>query len=106
VHGDLTGNVLFEPGLPPLVIDLSPYWRPPAFASAVVVADALVFEGADEAAFEPVLGQPHLAQHLVRALLYRVVTDHAADPDRPPSADDVYGPAIELALRRVAAGEG
>jgi uncharacterized protein (TIGR02569 family) len=29
VHGDLTGNVLFHSQLPPLVIDLSPYWRPP-----------------------------------------------------------------------------
>jgi len=29
VHGDLCGNVLFEPGLPPAVIDFSPYWRPP-----------------------------------------------------------------------------
>lgn len=28
VHGDLTGNVLFAPGLPPAVIDVSPYWRP------------------------------------------------------------------------------
>jgi hypothetical protein len=44
VHGDLTGNVLFDDDLPPLVIDLSPYWRPPAFASAVVVADAVAFE--------------------------------------------------------------
>jgi uncharacterized protein (TIGR02569 family) len=106
VHGDLTGNVLLEPGLPPLVIDLSPYWRPPAFASAVVVADALVFEGADEAALEPVLRQPDLPQHLLRALLYRVVTDHAADVGRAPSADDVYGPAVRLALRLAAAREG
>ena len=42
------GNVLFADGLPPAVIDFSPYWRPPAFASAVVVGDALLWEGADE----------------------------------------------------------
>ncbi len=29
VHRDLTGNVLFHPPLPPLVIDLSPYWLRP-----------------------------------------------------------------------------
>jgi len=29
VHGDLSGNVLLADGLPPAVIDLSPYWRPP-----------------------------------------------------------------------------
>src|SRR5687768_16590033 len=28
VHGDLTGNVLFAAGLPPAVIDFSPFWRP------------------------------------------------------------------------------
>ena len=30
VHGDLSGNVLLAHGLPPAVIDFSPYWRPPA----------------------------------------------------------------------------
>jgi len=48
IHGDLTGNVLFAEDAPPAVIDLAPYWRPPAFASAIVVTDALVWEGADE----------------------------------------------------------
>lgn len=32
VHCDLTGNVLFEPGLPPAIIDLSLHWRPPSTA--------------------------------------------------------------------------
>ena len=39
VHCDLTGNVLFAAGLPPAVIDISPYWRPPSYAEGVVVAD-------------------------------------------------------------------
>ncbi len=46
VHGDLTGNVLFADGLPPAVIDFSPYWRPKALASAVVAVDAVVWLGA------------------------------------------------------------
>ena len=54
VHGDLTGNVLFAPGLPPAVIDFSPYWRPTGFASAVVVGDALAWEGADESLLDAV----------------------------------------------------
>ena len=37
VHGDLSGNVLFAEGLPPAVIDLSPYWRPAEYADAIVV---------------------------------------------------------------------
>ena len=48
VHGDLTGNVLFAEGLPPAILDLSLYFRPVGFATAVVLADALVFEGAGE----------------------------------------------------------
>ena len=48
VHGDLTGNVLFADDLPPAVIDFSPQWRPRGFASAIVVGDALLWEGADE----------------------------------------------------------
>lgn len=39
VHGDLTGNVVFAPGLSPGIIDLTLYWRPAAFAEAVVLID-------------------------------------------------------------------
>jgi hypothetical protein len=40
-------TVLFHAHLPPALIDFSPYWRPPGFASVVVIADALVWESAD-----------------------------------------------------------
>ena len=42
IHGDLSGNVLFADGLPPAVIDLPPYWRPAAYASAIVAVDAVL----------------------------------------------------------------
>ena len=45
IHGDLTTNVLFHPTLPPGIIDLSPYWRPPLFATAIVVVDAIRHSG-------------------------------------------------------------
>ncbi len=100
VHGDLTGNVLFHPHLPPLVIDLSPYWRPPAFASAVVIADALVFEGARSDVVQPMLVDPIFPQYLLRALIFRAVTDHLARPHlRRPDVDDPYQPAVALAVR-------
>jgi hypothetical protein len=72
IHGDLTGNVLFDDELPPAVIDLSPYFRPPAFASAVVVADALVWEGADASLLDALDRDGALPQYLLRALIYRV----------------------------------
>ena len=100
VHGDLTGNVLFHPHLPPLVIDLSPYWRPPAFASAVVIADAMVFEGARPDVVQPMLVDLNFPQYLLRALIFRAVIDHLARPHlRRPDVDDPYRPAVDLAIR-------
>jgi len=46
-NGDLSGNVLFHAELPPAIIDCAAYWRPVAFVFAIVVADALVWEGAE-----------------------------------------------------------
>ena len=101
VHGDLTGNVLFADGLPPAVIDLSPYWRPPAFASAIVVGDALVWEGADERLLDAVSHVPDFPQFLLRALIYRAVVDalfRPGEPRRPDDEDEFLAP-VELACR-------
>lgn len=101
VHGDLTGNVLFADGLPPAVIDFAPYWRPTAFASAVVVGDALAWEGADEGLLGAVEHIPAFPQYLLRALIYRIVVDalfRAGEPDRPDGDDCFLGP-VELACR-------
>jgi uncharacterized protein (TIGR02569 family) len=102
VHGDLTGNVLFDDDLPPLVIDLSPYWRPPEFATAVVVADALVFEGAGEEVAEPFLEDPWFAQCLVRALIFRAVSDQLGARTVPQ--DDVFASAARKAIRWASLG--
>ena len=74
VHGDLTGNVLFAPCLPPVVIDISPYWRPTSYAEGVIAADALCYHGADESIL-PLLGVP--ASAVARALLFRAATANA-----------------------------
>lgn len=99
VHGDLTGNVLFACGLPPAVIDFSPYWRPPAFAAAVVVGDALAWEGADETLLAAVADVDDFPQHLVRALLYRIVVDalFRAGQGLRADADDCFLLPVELA---------
>lgn len=69
MHGDLTGNVLFHDALPPAIIDFAPYFRPPTYAEAIVVADAVCWEGAPESLLDAV---PR--QFLLRALIYRGVT--------------------------------
>lgn len=99
VHGDLARNVLFAPALPPAVIDFSPYWRPTVFATAMVVADALLSGGAS-AALATSRREPGFAQALVRALLLRLVSDaiiHASPGAQPRSR------AVDVAEQLVAA---
>jgi uncharacterized protein (TIGR02569 family) len=93
-HGDLTGNVLFADGLPPVVLDLSVYWRPPTTASAIVVADALVYEQADRELLDAVSDPPDFAQYLLRALIFRVVVHAGLGPD----GGDPFADAVRLAL--------
>ncbi len=101
VHGDLPGNVLFADGLPPAIIDWPLYWRPPSWAAAVAVVDALCWYDATP---ELVLRWAHLpawGQMLVRALIYRIATDEAlSGPDGwTQSHLDAYKPAIAAAVR-------
>jgi uncharacterized protein (TIGR02569 family) len=92
VHGDLGGNVLLADGLPPAVIDLSPYWRPPGWALAVVAVDAMVWSDADP-------GDPAFAdldrQHLLRAMLYRLVTDDVVGQDTSAVNEPVVNRLLE-----------
>jgi uncharacterized protein (TIGR02569 family) len=99
IHGDLTGNVLFHPTLPPAVIDLSPYWRPTSFATAIVVVDALFWEGADEAVLAILADQLDAPQYLLRAAIFRIVMDKLCNPRRrtpPPWWPTVVSATAEL----------
>lgn len=112
IHGDLSGNVLFCRGRPPLIIDLSPYWRPTVTADAIVIADLLVFRGAGARILDAVADVPNFAQYLLRALIFRAVTDlltraargrpgvdHARSPDGARSSGaQRYLPAVRLAM--------
>jgi hypothetical protein len=86
IHGDLSGNVLFHQRLAPGIIDLSPYWRPPLFATAVIAVDAMVWEGADQSILAILRGDPDAPQYLIRAAIFRVVMDRLCNPQRhePP----------------------
>jgi uncharacterized protein (TIGR02569 family) len=101
IHGDLTGNVLFDDQLPPAIIDFSPYWRPVPYAAAIVVADALVWEGADQRILHAVRRVDDFGQYLVRALIFRIVTDWILTRDGQREAHstghDPWKPTVDLA---------
>jgi uncharacterized protein (TIGR02569 family) len=71
IHGDFGGNVLFSS--PPTIIDFSPYWRPVEFAIGVIIADAIVWEGADMFLLEIGSRFDNFYQHLARAELRRII---------------------------------
>ncbi len=98
VHGDLTDNVHLHPRLPPLVVDLTPYWRTPSYATAIVVADALVFRGAGPPLLARVAAEEdaEFPQLLLRALLFRAVTDHLLAPGT--DCERWFGPVVRAAL--------
>jgi uncharacterized protein (TIGR02569 family) len=94
VHGDLSGNVLLAPDRDPAIIDLSPYWRPAAYADAVIVVDALLsWSEPDTLVGE--LAPHHLPrgdwhQLLVRAAIFRLVSlDEANRPGDPDVAEQL-----------------
>jgi uncharacterized protein (TIGR02569 family) len=96
VHGDLLGNVLFADGLPPAIIDWSAYWRPPAWASAVAVVDALCWHGVGADVVGRWAHLPDWRQLLIRALIYRIATSDAAGRQGEPQG--AYRPVIDLVL--------
>lgn len=74
IHGDLTGNVLFAPGLPPGIIDFTPYWRPAHFCLAIVAVDALLWHDAPTWLSDEVPGEGDRTSLLARAALRRLIT--------------------------------
>ena len=103
IHGDLTGNVLFDGSQPPAIIDFSPFWRPAAYASAIVVADAFIWERADHRLLDAVSHIDDFGQYLLRALIFRGVTDWIFNRDKPrdpvASGDDPWARTVQLACQ-------
>lgn len=84
VHGDLFGNVLFAGSAPPAIVDITPYWRPRAWAAGVIVVDALAWGGAPIELLAEGDRWPQWRQLLRRALLFRLAIS-LAHPLTPPS---------------------
>ncbi|WP_242441992.1 aminoglycoside phosphotransferase [Streptomyces sp. CB02460] len=105
IHGDLTGNVLFAPDQAPVVIDFSPYWRPPMFAEAIVVADGLLWFDLPPDLLAARGDHPDWPQMLIRALIFRLVAhSESADPQgrAQPGEAERHARAAEVVVRRLA----
>jgi len=106
IHADLGGNVLFDDGLPPAVIDFSPLERPAGLPIAIAAVDALMWRGASPVMLEHLAGEPELDQLLPRALAYRLVTEivrHAGTAGVDAAARAAQ-PVTDLVLARACGG--
>lgn len=85
VHGDLYGTVLFAGAAAPGITDITPYWRPAAWAAGVTVIDALSWGEADDGLIERWDALAEWPQMLLRALMFRLAV-HALHPRSTPEA--------------------
>lgn len=85
IHADITGNLIFADPLPVGVIDITPYWRPAAFAKAVLAIDAIAWHGAPVEDFQRLFADPSMPQLLLRASLRRMLEQpgQVRDFDKP-----------------------
>lgn len=74
IHGDMTGNILFEDNEPPGIIDLTPYRQPAEYANAIVIADALAWCGEGRELVVGYAVDELKGNLLARALYWRLLT--------------------------------
>lgn len=96
VHGDMSENILFAPGHAPAVIDFSPYWRPPAYADGIVIADALIWsDGLPE-----LIDNDQTYQMTLRAMIFRLIGMHELTASKDLSREATpFGPVVDMLTR-------
>lgn len=104
IHGDIAGNVLFARRRLPAVIDFSPYRRPAGFSLAVAAVDVLAWNGAQPSILDELADEPEIDQLLVRALIYRLVTESCLrrDGESLAAVRSAHERVIDLVLARLA----
>src|SRR3954469_18296152 len=85
VHGDLSGNVFLDGLDRPVILDVSPYLRHRRWVAAVVVADAVLWHGADASVARGFAAADDDRDLLGRALIFRLIAEQLA-PDPPHRA--------------------
>jgi uncharacterized protein (TIGR02569 family) len=83
IHGDLSGNVFIDDRDMAVILDVSPYIRPREWCVAIVVADAVLWYGADVSLMRSFARDADRADLVVRALIFRLMADElSAQPTR------------------------
>ena len=102
IHGDIAGNILFAAGQLPTVIDFSPYWRPAGYPLAIAAVDLLTWQQAPDDILD-ILTDPNIDQLLLRAFVFRTVTESIRRPDADTrlTVRRASEPVLDLLLSRV-----
>jgi uncharacterized protein (TIGR02569 family) len=106
VHGDMCGNFLVHPTLPPAIIDFSPAWAPAGFAEGIMLADAIVYENTAPKALRPFDEVPGIGPFVWRGILRRIIeqAEHITwyDKDAGVAVAEAsrYQRALDYARRR------
>ncbi|HEY0603993.1 MAG TPA: phosphotransferase [Herpetosiphonaceae bacterium] len=103
IHGDLNEqNILVAPGLPPALIDMTPYWRPAPFALAVLAFWIGPYRG-DAEILRQFAQIPAFDQMLIRMALRTIFVsqEFARLGAKIGDVEREYGAAVEIVCRWV-----
>lgn len=74
IHSDLSGNILFDNVLSPLIIDFSPKIAPIEYAEAILVCDCIAWQGSPTSELELICNSMFSIEMIVRAVIFRLST--------------------------------
>lgn len=72
VHSDLSGNILFDHFLSPLVIDFSPTIAPVEYAEAILVCDCIAWQGSHISEIDLLPDNELYKEMIIRAIIFRL----------------------------------
>lgn len=72
VHADLSGNILFDEMLSPLIIDFSPTVAPIEYAEAILVCDCIAWQGSKVSDIDMLLNNEFNNEMIIRAVVFRL----------------------------------
>ena len=72
VHSDLSGNIMFDEILSPLIIDFSPTIAPVEYAEAILVCDCIAWQGSSISEIELICHTEFNIEMILRAIIFRL----------------------------------